>query len=110
VFYAINTGEGNDVVKRFQDRTKLDFGVVILDQSGVVAKSYGLSGLPQSYIIDKLGRVRAIYRGFSSDLEDRFTRDLADILDGRDVSNDERPETTNENQVSKGTIVRLRGE
>ncbi|MCX8129048.1 MAG: TlpA family protein disulfide reductase [Clostridia bacterium] len=57
VVLAVNVQEGADVVKSFLKKKELPFLKILLDETGEVAVSYGVSGYPNTYIVDKNGKL-----------------------------------------------------
>jgi peroxiredoxin len=53
---AIDKG-GRDTIMKFLGREGLNLPV-LLDPDGLVAKTYGITGVPETYIIDKTGTIR----------------------------------------------------
>ncbi|MDR0586891.1 MAG: TlpA family protein disulfide reductase [Treponema sp.] len=53
---AVNIQEQKADVEAFMRRNKLNFPVV-LDEDGRIARQYGVTGIPTSYILDRQGRV-----------------------------------------------------
>jgi len=51
---GINVGETEDTARAFVDRTGVTFPIA-LDESTDVATSYGMRGLPMTFVIDKAG-------------------------------------------------------
>lgn len=54
--YAVNLREKDTVIKPFVQKTNL-LMPVLLDSDGKVANSFGVSGIPQTVVIDKEGKV-----------------------------------------------------
>ncbi|QOV87673.1 TlpA family protein disulfide reductase [Humisphaera borealis] len=54
--FAVNLREKDTVIKPFVEKTKLGMPV-LLDVEGKVAKSFGVSGIPQTVVIDKDGKI-----------------------------------------------------
>ncbi len=54
--YAVNLREKDAVIKPFVQKTNL-LMPVLLDTDGKVAKSFGVSGIPQTVVIDKEGKI-----------------------------------------------------
>jgi len=62
--YAVNIREGQSLVSEFVAKNKLTLNV-LLDDTGIVAEDYGVSGIPQTVIIDRAGTIRAVHVGVS---------------------------------------------
>jgi peroxiredoxin len=72
--FAVDLKETKDEVKQFVEQTKL--GVpVLLDTDGKVAESYKVSGIPQTVVIGKDGKVQTVIVGFG-DGDDRLDKAL----------------------------------
>lgn len=65
VFAAVNLQEQPQKVSQFMDKQDWDF-TVPLDQSGEVARSFGVTGIPHTVIIDKQGKIRHVHVGFGN--------------------------------------------
>lgn len=59
---AINIGESLDIAKGFIDNVGFTFEV-LLDETKVVASSFGVRNIPTTYIIDKQGSIVALKIG-----------------------------------------------
>lgn len=59
---AVNVGESNLAVRKFNDRYDLDFPIVI-DKDGQVQAAYGIDPLPITFMIDKEGTVLKSHTG-----------------------------------------------
>lgn len=81
VFYAINVREDVPTITAFLKSKSLDIPV-LLDSEGAIGQLYGVSGIPQSYIIDKAGIIRAAHRGLAADLEKQLTEELTTLSSG----------------------------
>ncbi|TWU29234.1 redoxin domain-containing protein [Bythopirellula polymerisocia] len=85
VFYAVNQGETADTIREFLSSEDLDVPV-LLDQEGAVGSMFQVSGIPQTVIIDKTGRIQVVHVGFGGNLEKQLTKELEDILAGKDLA------------------------
>lgn len=54
-------------VKKFKLENELTFPVIV-DQTGVLAKEWGVVGFPSSYIIDESNEIRFVEVGFTTEL------------------------------------------
>jgi peroxiredoxin len=79
VFYPINVGEDLDTVKAYLTKANLDV-VAALDTDKEVSKLFGVTGIPQTVIIDKNGIIKILDIGYSSDMEKRLTADLDSLV------------------------------
>ena len=84
-FYAVNLREDVEKVKKFLEAQKLDLAAA-LDKDGAVAKSYLVSGIPQTVIVGKDGTVQVVHVGASPDLKERLTKDLDALLAGEKLA------------------------
>lgn len=62
--YAVNIREGKELVSEFAKANKLSVPM-LLDDVGLVSDDYGVNEIPQTVIIDRTGRIHAIYTGLS---------------------------------------------
>jgi peroxiredoxin len=53
---AVNVGQPRKTVQRFVDRLGLTYEI-LLDQNGAVSRSYGVIGLPATFLVDRQGRI-----------------------------------------------------
>ena len=60
---AVSLDENIQDALEFMAKHPLDYPVLI-DTDGKVARKYGVSVMPSSYLIDESGQIAAIYRGF----------------------------------------------
>ena len=63
--YALNQAEAADAVRQFVREKKLDHLNVLLDPMQEVAKAYHVSGIPQTVVIGREGKVRKVLVGYS---------------------------------------------
>ncbi len=78
-FYAINLREQPFVIQHFLRKQKLDIPVA-LDETGKVAKDYGVRSIPTSFIIGRDGKIKAVHLGMSLDLAGQLEEELEAIL------------------------------
>ena len=73
---AVNVGESGKQVSDFAKKMGLNFPIV-LDEDNAVSQSYGLVGIPVSYLVGSTGKVLGEYHGFTpklvSDIEGNLT-------------------------------------
>lgn len=62
---SLNQGEASDDVKRFIDRRKYDFHV-LLDSDGAASAKYGVRAIPTLVLIDKDGIIQWLQVGYES--------------------------------------------
>lgn len=79
VFYGVNLREKPDVAQAFLEQSGLKFNV-LLDSDGAVAKLFGVSGIPQSVIIDKDGKIHDIHVGYSPGSEKELEAKLKKLV------------------------------
>lgn len=63
-FYAVNIREGKELVAAFAADTKLALPI-LLDNTGLVADDYQVTGIPQTVVIDRAGKVHVVHVGSS---------------------------------------------
>jgi len=54
-------------VKKFQKENALNFPIIV-DQSGVLAKEWGIVGFPSSFVVDEKNNIRFVEVGFTTEL------------------------------------------
>jgi thiol-disulfide isomerase/thioredoxin len=79
VVYAINQQEAKPVIERFMGQQKLTL-LVLLDTKGEVAKKYFVSGIPQTVVIGKDGKVRKVLVGFGPGSAEQLTAAVEEAL------------------------------
>lgn len=79
VFYPVNVGEDAEKVKAYLTKADLDV-TAALDTDKKVSALYGVSGIPQTVVIDKNGVIKVLDVGYSSDMEQRLTSEIESIL------------------------------
>lgn len=80
-FYAVNQSEQPDVIKQFLAKKKLDI-MVALDSDGKVGELYGVTGIPQTVVIDTNGIVQSVHVGFDPNLKEELSKELETLLAG----------------------------
>lgn len=85
VVYFVNLQEDAETIREFLKEQKLVVPVA-LDIEGAVAAEYGVSGIPQTVIIGKDGKVQVVHVGFSDNLQKQLTVELEGILAGKDLA------------------------
>jgi len=94
VFYAMNQREEAETISAFLKAKKLDVSVAL--DEGKIGSLYGVTGIPQSVIIDKNGVVQVVHVGFSPSLEQRLPQELDAVLAGKNLA---RPKALSETDV-----------
>jgi len=74
--------DGRKAVKPFVDKFGLTFPV-LLDTRGEVGQKFGVTGYPETFIIDKDGKVLAHYIGFHDWSDDHVRTDLQRLIAAR---------------------------
>jgi peroxiredoxin len=64
--FALDQQEGKDEVEAFVKKTGLTVPV-LLDSEGKVGNQYGVTGIPQTVVIGKDGKIAKIFVGFDPD-------------------------------------------
>jgi thiol-disulfide isomerase/thioredoxin len=85
VFYAVNVSEDVETIKEFLKTSEIDVPVA-MDADGKITESYGVSGIPQTVLIGKDGRVQVVHVGFSDGLADQLSQQVEDLLAGKDLA------------------------
>lgn len=79
--WAINFGEAKSAYESFvgdHDYPHLFWG---RDSSGDIARTYGVRGIPVTYIIDGEGIIRYAHVGFGSQMERTLASEIESLLD-----------------------------
>jgi len=76
---AVNLDEDPKAAMDFIKRFNIDYPVVV-DPSGKVAESYGLQGMPNSFLVDRSGKVRDIHIGFQEKDKTKVERAIISVL------------------------------
>ena len=79
VVFSVDQGEDSAKVKSFVESKGLKLHV-LLDLDNEVSRSYGVSGIPTLFVIDKQGVVKARVVGFRPDLESALSQFLEQLL------------------------------
>ena len=79
VTVAYSSGEAEEV-KRYMERKGIQNWVTIVDNDGELARQYGVTGVPTSYVLDGAGSIRFREVGASSSWGLRLRLWLADKL------------------------------
>ncbi|QDU91065.1 Thiol-disulfide oxidoreductase ResA [Pirellulimonas nuda] len=85
VFYAVNQREDEEKVAAFLEDKDYSLNV-LYDVEGEVGSEFGVSGIPQSVVIGKDGKVQVVHVGFSPDLEKKLTKELNALVEGKDLA------------------------
>ena len=73
---AVNVRQDRDTAARFIARLGISYSV-LLDKDGALARQYGVTGLPTTYIIDRSGRLHTrILGGAPPQLLDKLVREM----------------------------------
>lgn len=87
VFYAVNLGDDVETVKQFL--TDKGFEVpVAMDADGKIGGLYMAEAIPQTVLIGKDGKVQAVHVGFSQNLAEELTKELTDLVAGKDLASE----------------------
>ncbi len=79
--YAVNIMEGEALVTDFATSTGLQLPI-LMDKTGIVAEDYGVTGIPQTVVIDQTGRVHAIHVGLGLRFQATLESQVQTLLDG----------------------------
>jgi peroxiredoxin len=85
VFYAVNVAEDVDTIKEFLKAKEFDVPVA-MDPKSEISQLYGVTGIPQTVLIGKDGKVQVVHVGFGGDLANELTKQVEDLLAGKDLA------------------------
>jgi thiol-disulfide isomerase/thioredoxin len=85
VFYAVNVQEDIETIKEFLKTSELEVPVA-MDADGKITESYGVSGIPQTVLIGKDGKVQVVHIGYSDSLGEHLSQQVEDLLAGKDLA------------------------
>jgi peroxiredoxin len=77
--YAVNQMEPADTVRSFLKEQGITVPV-LLDTAGIVGRTYEVSGIPQTVLIDRTGKVRYVHVGMSFGFKGSLERQLNTLL------------------------------
>jgi len=78
-FYALNQRENPEAIKDFLSKQTFKL-TVALDAEGKVGEAYGVEGIPQTVLIDKDGKVRAVHVGYDPAMRVQLVKQLEEML------------------------------
>jgi peroxiredoxin len=85
VFYGVNEGEDAETIKEFLKSSELEVPVA-LDQDQKIGEMYHVSGIPQTVLIGKDGKVQVVHIGFSDGFGATLTKEVEALLEGKDLA------------------------
>ena len=80
VMLAVSEDDGSEPVRRFVDEMKITFPVLV-DSTGEIGRRYGITGYPETFIIDREGRQLARFIGPRDWRDPAIERDLKTLID-----------------------------
>ena len=80
VMLAVSEDDGSEPVRRFVDEMKITFPVLV-DSTGEIGRRYGITGYPETVIIDREGRQLARFIGPRDWRDPAIARDLKTLID-----------------------------
>ena len=80
VILAVSEDDGPEKVRAFVDEMKLEFPVLI-DSTGTVGRTYGITGYPETFVIDRQGRQVARFIGPRDWDDPQIVEDLRILID-----------------------------
>jgi hypothetical protein len=87
VLYAVNVGEDAETITEFLKSRELDVPVA-MDLDNTISQQYHASGIPQTVLIGKDGKVQVVHVGFSPNLADELSKQIEELLAGKDLAAD----------------------
>ena len=85
VFHAVNLRDEADTITEFLKSKSLDVPVV-LDTDGAIGDLYKAEAIPQTVLIGTDGKVEVVHVGLSGGLADELSKQLDDLLAGKDLA------------------------
>ncbi|HIE96455.1 MAG TPA: TlpA family protein disulfide reductase [Planctomycetes bacterium] len=82
IFVAINLEESPDRIRAFLDRQNLSPSVA-LDRGSVIARQFGVSGIPHTVVIGPGRIVKHVKVGFSKDAGEQISAVISELLEER---------------------------
>ena len=108
VLYAVNQSEGSEEIEEFLKKEKLNV-TVALDSDGSVGDRYGADAIPHFVVIDKTGVVQVVHQGFSPSLKTTLSRQLDDLLAGKNLAAEAVAESKAKAEKRKTEIPKPQG-
>ncbi|MEN0110541.1 MAG: TlpA disulfide reductase family protein [Planctomycetota bacterium] len=81
VVFGVNQGDPLEEIEAFLDERDLSIAH-LLDKDSTVGDSFGCDSIPMTVVIDAEGVIQSIHTGFSSDLGETLSEDVAAVLEG----------------------------
>jgi peroxiredoxin len=78
-FYAVNEQEDAGRINTFLKNNNYTFDVA-LDKDGRIGQNFGVTGIPQTVIIDRGGTIRMVHIGSTPDIDTELSEELDKIL------------------------------
>ena len=75
---GMNVDRGDvDTVRRFVKSMEIPYSIVIAQDE--VERNYGVTGLPTTILIDREGKIRQKFMGFTSEISKQMTATVNDL-------------------------------
>ena len=87
IFYAVNVQEEAPIIREFLTAQKLA-PPVLLDSAGKASEAFGVSGIPQTVVIDKAGKIQVIHVGAGPEIGTQLAKELDDVLAGKQLADE----------------------
>jgi thiol-disulfide isomerase/thioredoxin len=87
VFFGVNAGEDAATVKSFLQSSKMDVPVA-MDEKREIGPMYQVSGIPQTLLIGKDGKVQVVHVGYSPKLPKLLSKEIESLLAGKDLASE----------------------
>jgi peroxiredoxin len=78
--FAVDQGEDADTIRSFLKERQLEV-TVALDADGEIGNRYKVQGIPQTVIIGRDGKVKAVHVGLIPDLATELARELESLVE-----------------------------
>lgn len=79
IIIAVNEDKQRQDADKFLKEVPAHFKI-IYDPQGILAKQYGVIGLPSSFLIDPSGNIYRRHLGFTDDSPDKYQSEISALL------------------------------
>ncbi len=100
MYRAVNGGEDADSIKAFLEATKIK-APIVMDPEHQIWHDYFVEGIPQTVLIGKDGKVQVVNRGYSEALAGELSKQIEELLAGKDLVGEAQSKSKKPRQQSK---------